>query len=71
MTEGEYNHIMHRRRYLPLAIYNTRKKLASLEAEAATLGLNDLLTNPGHVDAAWDGEVMLAYGGNTERVDAA
>lgn len=54
MTEGEYNRIMHRRRYLPLAIYNTRRKLRQLEAEAASLGMNDLLTNPEHVNVAWD-----------------
>jgi hypothetical protein len=39
----EYNYLDHRMRYLPGAIISARRKLASLEAEARTLGMEDLL----------------------------
>lgn len=65
-------HLEHRIRYLPIALERARAKLRELELEARTLGLVDLieeprhltgdqiLTNPTHVDLAWEREAEIA-----------
>lgn len=59
-VEREATREYFRRRRLPGQIDAARRKLLSLENEARRYGMNELLTNPVHVDRAWDREIGRA-----------
>lgn len=46
--------LVYRTRYLPGQLARARAKVITLEAEAKRYGFKELLTNPEHVNAAWD-----------------
>lgn len=56
MSEREY----FQRYHLPRQLDNARAKLRRLENRARRFGMNELLTNPAHLDEAWDRAVWNA-----------
>lgn len=58
--DPDIRHLEYRQRYLPIALERTRAKLIELENEARRYGMKELLTNPVHLDRAWDRMVVEA-----------
>jgi hypothetical protein len=54
MTKQEYDQITNRQRRLPSMLERARRRVNDLEKEARRLSMHELLTEPRHVNAAWD-----------------
>lgn len=67
MNEKQYRALINRQRRLPGMLQAARQRVVHLEREAARYGMDELLTDPRHLDAAWDREVELAWLRHEER----
>lgn len=54
MDEREYARIINQQQRLPAQLARARARVCQLERQAVRLGMKELLTNPEHVDKAWD-----------------
>lgn len=54
MSQREYDAIINKQRRLPDMLRRARQRVRQLEAEALRYGMKDLLTDPRHVNNAWD-----------------
>lgn len=60
MNQKEYVRLINRQRNLPGQLVRARLRVKQLEAEAARIGLRDILEKPSTIDAAWEREIELA-----------
>lgn len=59
-SEREYRAIINRQRRLPEQLDAARRRVTALENEAKRYGMTELLTNPQHVNNAWEIEIIEA-----------
>lgn len=56
----EIAYIQQRQKRMPEMIESTERKLAGLYREARRYNMQTLLSNPEHINEAWDREVLVA-----------